>query len=195
MGIGKRIGHAAIAALLVAAGLIGVANSALATTGDDNTSVQANGVNNVCTADWGFATPGSTNVSIDWDQTNLQWPTGVTSVCLFSWTLYASGEPNNRGCKWSFSNTAFLNGSTQLLPATALQQPGSSNSQFGANFTVTAGIQIPLGNPGGGNADPLNNKHYSYPVEIDSTTGLNQQAPRGTYTSTITMTLSALAPV
>jgi hypothetical protein len=195
MSIGKRICRAAAAVVLVATGLVGVASNAMA---DTTTSVTTVGITNVCTADWGFVSSPNPNVNITWDGTSLQWPTGVTSLGNFNWTLKATGEPNNRGCNWSFSNTAFLKGSTQLLPATALQQPGTSNAQFGANFTVTAGIQIPLGNPGGGVNDPLNTKPYSYPVEIDSvniTPGLNQQAPAGVYSSTITMTITALAPI
>jgi hypothetical protein len=195
MSICKRIGRAIAAAMLVATALTGVASTAMA---DTTTSVTTIGITNVCTADWGFASSSSPNVDITWDGTSLMWPTGTNSLGNFSWKLKATGEPDNRGCKWSFSNTPFTNGSIQLLPATALQQTGTSNSQFGANFTVTAGIQIPLGNPGGGIDDPLNTKSYSYPVEIDSvniTPGLNQQAPAGVYTSTITMTITALAPI
>jgi hypothetical protein len=182
MSIGKRIGRAIAAAMLVATALTGVASTAMA---DTTTSVTTIGITNVCTADWGFASSSSPNVDITWDGTSLMWPTGTNSLGNFSWKLKATGEP-------------FTNGSIQLLPATALQQTGTSNSQFGANFTVTAGIQIPLGNPGGGIDDPLNTKSYSYPVEIDSvniTPGLNQQAPAGVYTSTITMTITALAPI
>ncbi|HET9662257.1 MAG TPA: hypothetical protein VFP05_18165, partial [Thermomicrobiales bacterium] len=79
----------------------------------------------------------------------------------------------------------------------ALQQTGTSNAQFGQNFGFTNGIQIPLGSPGSGNV-AANQFVRSYPVEIDPITaspGINQQAPAGTYTSTITLTITALAPL
>jgi hypothetical protein len=189
MSIRKRFGRAGIAALLVAAGLVGLVNNASA---DDNTSVTTVGVTNVCTIDWGFVTPASTDVSINWNTTNLQWPTAVIPLGNFKITVSATGQPGNRLCGWSVSNSHFLNGATQLLPKEALQQTGTANYGV-SNWSISGGTQVALGSPGSGNV-AANQWSGTFGAEIDPSAGINQQAPAGTYTSTVTLTQTVGAP-
>lgn len=195
MSIRKRFGRAGIAALLVAAGLVGISSNASA---NPTSSVTTNGVTNACTVAFDFDTPSAANVSIDWDDENLQWPTTAHTLGNFSVEISATGEPGNRVCKMSSSNTAFLNGAaTQLLPASALQVTGTANYGISTSISFYLGQTIPLGNPGGGTGDSANQWSGHWTLEIDpinSTPGINQQAPKGTYTSTITVTVSAVAP-
>lgn len=195
MGIGKRIARAGIAALFVASGLVGIAGNASA---DNDTSVQADGVTNVCTIDWGFT--GTTDVSIDWDPENLQWPnTGRLSVGSFDFSISATGDPGNRLCGWSVSNTAFwkdgIVGGTQLMPAIGLKQAGSTWAGSG-NWGVPGGEQIQLTAPGLGVSNPGNQRNSSYGAEIDLTTisGPALAAPAGTYISVVTLTQTVGAP-
>lgn len=194
MSIRKRLSHIAIAAMLVGVGVIGVANGALA-AGDVDTTVQAAGITNVCTVDWGFGSGASPDVTIDWDGAALQWPTDTKTLGTFSVKISATGEPGNRICKMSSSNTAFLNGTTQLLTASALQIQGTANYGIQTSINFYKGQAIPLGNPGGGVTDPANQWSGHWVLEIDplNNATLNQSAPAGLYTSIITVTVSGVA--
>ena len=175
------------------------ASSAIAEDVSQNGDVQLNGVTNVC---YNATTFTFSTLTLDWDGTNLTWPTtGAGTIDSahdrviggLVYRMRASGDPGNRFCYLSSNNTDFTNGTNTLLPKTALQVNGTADAWIGSTIMFTAAQEVPLGAPGAGLSDPLNTKSGSYTIVVDLE-HIDTDAPAGLYTSNVTVTVSSSHP-
>jgi hypothetical protein len=185
------------ASLLLGLAVAGFQGTALA---QPNVPIQISGTN-VCTGELIFSEPNNQihiskdktqltpmdPLTLTWDGALLKWPDNQ-ALSGFQATMFveSQGPPEDRKCKTTVTNTAFLNGnSVELLPATALQQVGSANYKL-TTQTLSNTFSVPLGTPP---------SYYVYFASGEvETTGINQTAPAGDYTSVVTFSVSAVAP-
>lgn len=176
----KSVVRTFVASLAFVITLTGLTSTVVAEPQD----VQTVGTTNVCYNHSTYNTLGT--VELHWDGVNLTWPTDVPgNVGAVSIQITASGDPGNRSCKFTFDSTGpFLNSNGhQLLPKNALKNGGADLPR---SFTVS----VPLGAPGGGVDHPDNTYTQNYNLRIDES-GIDTDAPAGTYSTTVTITVVA----
>lgn len=97
-------------------------------------------------------------------------------------TFDTTGGPGDRNCYASGSNTDFTNGSVSFLNASALSMTYSGSPVY-IGSTTPSSISLPVQNtPSTGGS--------SFVLGWNIIGILNPAAPSGTYTSTLTITLS-----
>jgi hypothetical protein len=182
---------AVLAVTIVALMLPGMGNLVIAGTAPPIVPVETSGTN-VCTGEMtasyaGSSTSPTNTLDLVWNGTTLTYPTTSLTGLTLTYKIWSQGPPGDRNCRFSSSNTAFVNGAVQLLPADALRQVGTANYTI-SNISATSRT-VPLV-PG----DPVASVSTgSYAFRVD-TTGVNNLAPVGVYTSTLTLTVSTAAP-
>jgi len=143
---------------------------------------------NVCTGEMtvtyaGSETSTANTLDLVWNGSTLTYPTTSLTGLTLTYKIWSQGPPGDRNCSFSSSNTAFINGAVELLPANALRQVGTANYTI-SNISATSRT-VPLV-PG----DPVASVSTgSYPFRIDPT-GVNNLAPVGVYSSTVTLTVN-----
>lgn len=174
---------AVVAVAIVALMLPGMGNLALA---DPIVPVETSGTN-VCTGEiivtyGGSPTSTSNTLDLVWNGETLTYPTTSLTGLRLTINISSQGPPGDRDCHFSSSNTAFTNGSTQLLSSSALRQVGTANYTI-SNLTATWTVPLTPGNP----AASVRSGWWDFRVD---TTGVNNLAPVGIYSSTVTLTVN-----